>query len=146
MALYIFKSRFIREAPISHCSVTGKMGALLKRMILDTSSAKCFNNGYLIFFMPKLVDATEHRCAGLVRDPDALVQIETTADEGAHDIGVQHFDNGLTRVLCGHVRGMVGAQLCGFVHVETKGGEYRLTKKVGPCPFSKGPIDEEAEK
>lgn len=87
--------------------------------------------------MPKLVAATSHECAGM-RDPKSPIQIESDNDGSFHDIGVQHFDDGTTRVLCSHFKD----GLCQFLHRENKVGELDLTKKGASCPFKVGSIGE----
>lgn len=86
----------------------------------------------------KLVTVTSHRCAGLERDDDGLYQIETReGTEAAHDIAVQHFNDGTTRVLCAQFSGD-----CHAVYRKGKNDDLKLEGGTAMCPFKKGPIGE----
>lgn len=85
--------------------------------------------------MSKLVAVSGVRCAGLY-DPKDPKQIEFNADEGAHDVPVQHFEDGTTRVLCSYFKGA----LCRYLHEESKDGEskdgeYKVVEGSVRCPF-----------
>lgn len=94
---------------------------------------------------PRLVVATSHRCAGLERQEgtkkrDGLfVQIDTGPDDGAHDIGVQHFIDGTTDVLCSHFRGQVCTAVFARANKPDKDGDfpYKSLRVIAPCPFYK---------
>lgn len=83
----------------------------------------------------RLITATEHRCAGQERDGEELVQIETDRKTASHDIGVQHFQDGTTDVLCGNFR----SDVCNLIFRDKGGGKLKRIKGgTGNCPFKKG--------